>query len=240
LKAMKEYSSHRIVILAFNGVTLVDIVSLADVFHIASTEIPSKSYDVIVASEQGGLITASSGLQLGTQTLSELDPASIGTLIVVPGGGPATDPPIPTFLANWVRRHSEHFDRICSVCTGAFILAAAGLTENKKITTHWESTQELKRKFPQIDVQADSVFVKDGKIWTSAGFSAGIDVALGLVEDDFGYTTAISVAKKLIVFMKRPEGQPQLSAALSSQSSSGRSPFLSRARHPSRQGGSCP
>jgi transcriptional regulator GlxA family with amidase domain len=120
-------------------------------------------------------------------------------------------------LVDWIRRRAKSARRVASVCTGAFLLAATGLLDGRRATTHWSLCVELARKFPAVKVEPDPIFVRDGPIWTSAGVTAGIDLALALVEKDLGRTIALAVARYLVVFLKRPGGQAQFSTALSLQ-----------------------
>ncbi|WP_145206810.1 GlxA family transcriptional regulator [Sphingobium sp. B2] len=214
---------HRIVVLAFDRVTLSDIAGPVDVFHLtrdlleqidAAGRFPR--YELIVASLEGGPITASSGLQINTTALSDLAECPIDTLIV-PGGGPPSDPPIPPALVDWLRHEGDKPERICAVCTGIFLVAEAGLADGLRATTHWQAARALAKRFPQILVEADPIFLRDGKLWSSAGFTAGLDLALALLEQDYGHNAAIQMARNLVMFMKRPGGQSQFSAPLASQ-----------------------
>jgi transcriptional regulator GlxA family with amidase domain len=120
-------------------------------------------------------------------------------------------------LVHWVRERSSQARRTASVCTGAFLLAAAGILDGRRAATHWSFCAELARRFPAVRVESDPIFVHDGPIWTSAGVTSGIDLALALVEEDLGRTVALAVARYLVVFLKRPGGQAQFSTALSLQ-----------------------
>jgi transcriptional regulator GlxA family with amidase domain len=120
-------------------------------------------------------------------------------------------------LVDWVRRRAKQARRTASVCTGAFLLAASGLLDGRRAVTHWSFCAELSRRYPAVRVEPDPIFVRDGSVWTSAGVTAGIDLALALVEQDLGRTVALAVARYLVVFLKRPGGQAQFSAALSLQ-----------------------
>jgi transcriptional regulator GlxA family with amidase domain len=146
--------------------------------------------------------------------LEELGP--IDTLLVA--GAPAV-PPIAGDRAvlDWLRRTAPRCRRVGSICTGAFVLGAAGLLDGKRATTHWRFTRELARTHPRVTVEPDSLFVKDGPTYTSAGVTAGIDLALAMVEEDFGRTLALRIARELIVYLKRPGGQSQFSQQLEAQ-----------------------
>jgi transcriptional regulator GlxA family with amidase domain len=119
---------------------------------------------------------------------------------------------------DWLRQRTKNARRVASVCTGAFLLGASGSLDGRRAATHWSFCGELARRFPAVQVESDPIFVRDGSIWTSAGVSAGIDLALALVEEDLGRTAALAVARYLVVFLKRPGGQAQFSEALSLQS----------------------
>ncbi len=120
-------------------------------------------------------------------------------------------------LTSWLRRAARRSRRVSSVCTGAFLLARAGLLDERRATTHWEACDLLGRAFPMVRVEPDPIFVRDGNVYTSAGVTAGIDLALAMVEEDLGPSVALRVARNLVLFMRRPGGQAQFSAALAGQ-----------------------
>jgi transcriptional regulator GlxA family with amidase domain len=160
---------------------------------------------------------ASAGLGLATDRLPPID-ATLDTLMIAGGHGveaAAADP----VLVDWIRMRATKARRVASVCTGAFLLAASGVLDGRRAATHWSCCAELARKFPAVRVEPDPIFVRDGPVWTSAGVTAGIDLSLALVEQDLGRTVALAVARYLVVFLKRPGGQAQFSAALSLQAS---------------------
>ncbi len=133
-------------------------------------------------------------------------------------GGPGVDAAAANpVLVKWVSERANKARRVASVCTGAFLLAASGVLDGRRAATHWSYCAELARRFPNVRVESDPIFVRDGHIWTSAGVTAGIDLALALVEEDLGRTIALAVARYLVVFLKRPGGQAQFSATLSLQ-----------------------
>ncbi|EEF22378.1 HTH-type transcriptional regulator glxA, putative, partial [Ricinus communis] len=123
----------------------------------------------------------------------------------------------PPALVNWIVRRAPRVRRICSVCTGAFLLAAAGQLQGKRAATHWEWVDRLRELHPQVDVDADKIFINDGAIWTSAGVSAGIDLTLALIEEDYGHHVAIETARQMVMFIKRSGGQSQFSVPLAAQ-----------------------
>ena len=149
------------------------------------------------------------GLSVDTVALAQLDKATIDTLVVP--GAPAIEQAMldNTALVDWLRNASGQARRTASVCSGTFLLALAGLLEGRRAATHWAMCELLKQRFPSIEVDVDAIFVQQGQVWTSAGVSAGIDLALALVEADCGREVALQVARELVVFLKRPGGQAQ-------------------------------
>ena len=137
--------------------------------------------------------------------------------LLVPGGEGAEDAAADPALVDWVRERASEARRVASVCTGAFVLAAAGVFDGRRAATHWKYCAELAQRFPAVRVEPDPIFICDGSVWTSAGVTAGIDLALALVEEDLGRSVALAVARYLVVFLKRPGGQAQFSEALALQ-----------------------
>jgi len=175
-----------------------------------------KLYGIRVLSEDGGPVASSIGTSMDTQAFGR---TAFDTLLVtgiLEPGESTSD------LLRFVRRASTACRRTASICTGAFILAEAGLLDDRRATTHWQHARELQRRFPQIRVEDDRIFIIDGSVWTSAGMSAGIDLALGMVEKDFGATLARSVAQSLVVYHRRAGGQSQHSALLEMDAKSDR------------------
>lgn len=175
------------------------------------------SYQLFTASASGGDVQTAPGLMLPTVSVAALDPCRIDTLIV-PGGSAGSRPPRDPALSQWIGAHAQGIRRICSVCTGAFLLGPAGLLSGRRVTTHWRWTSELQRRFPDAHVEVDPIYINDGKLWTSAGVSAGIDLALALVARDRGKAAAMAVARNLVVYMTRSGGQAQFSVPLEAQS----------------------
>jgi transcriptional regulator GlxA family with amidase domain len=206
-------------VLAFPSVQLLDVTGPIQVFASANDfaaeagASPPYAIRVVAAARDG--VTASAGVGLAVTPLPSVD-ASLDTLIIAGGHGvdAATE---DRALVDWVRARADHARRVASVCTGAFLLAAAGLLDGKRATTHWSVCAELGRRFPAVRVESEPIFVRDGSVWTSAGVTSGIDLALALVEDDLGRAAALAVARYLVVFLKRPGGQAQFSTTLSLQ-----------------------
>lgn len=207
-------------LLAYPAVQLLDVTGPLQVFasanELAAEAGGTSPYLLRVLSKGGHQVTTSAGLGIATRPLSRAG-AALDTLIVAGGPGveAATSDPA---LVDWVRRRAERARRVASVCTGAFLLAASHVLDGRRAATHWSVCADLARRFPAVHVESDPIFVNDGPVWTSAGVTAGIDLALALVEQDLGRTVALAVARYLVVFLKRPGGQAQFSATLSLQS----------------------
>jgi transcriptional regulator GlxA family with amidase domain len=207
--------------LLFLDCSLLDFTGPLTAFDVANriNDTPAHPlYRLRVMSEQGGLLTSASGIAVATHAL---DPAPLDTLIVAGGAGPREGLLSPTLL-DYTRHAALHARRMASVCTGAFVLAAAGLLDGKRATTHWRMATRLQRMHPAVQVDSDKIFIRDGTIWTSAGISAGIDLALALIEEDHGTALAQAVARELVVYHRRPGGQSQFSSLLEMDPPSGR------------------
>ncbi|MFF6773165.1 GlxA family transcriptional regulator [Streptomyces sp. NPDC012637] len=173
-------------------------------------------YPIRTASLDGGPVRSHSGLRLLPDTsLAEAVADGPPHTLLVPGGE-GTRRPDPA-LVDWLRRYAPQAERLVSVCTGALLLAEAGLLDGHRATTHWVACDHLARCYPEVDVDPDPIFVRDGRVSTSAGVTAGIDLALALVEEDLGREVALSVARHLVVFLRRPGNQAQFSAQLAAQ-----------------------
>jgi transcriptional regulator GlxA family with amidase domain len=214
-----------IVIVAMPGGLAIDITGPADVFSCARQMVDSKckdpfgvNYQLLIASPTCELnVTTDSGLVITCQTSIFDITEKIDTLII--GGNSRERQKFPDLIV-WLKAHSASIKRVCSVCIGAFVLAEAGLLRNKNATTHWMHCTELSSRFEQIRVDPNSIFVKDGHIYTSAGASAGIDLSLALVEEDFGRDISLDIARTLVLYLRRPGNQSQFSNLLSQQFSS--------------------
>src|SRR5215831_18786646 len=209
----------RIEILAFQNVQLLDVAGPLQVFTSANAVAMQLGnaplYAPLVVSADAPVVTTSAGLALVTAPLPRAG-ATLDTLVIA--GGPGVHAAAADkVVLDWVRERANRARRTASVCTGAYLLAAAGLLDGRRAATHWMHCAELGRRFPTTRVEADPIFVHDGAIWTSAGVTAGIDLALALVEEDAGRTLALTVARVLVMFLKRPGGQAQFSAVLSQQ-----------------------
>lgn len=206
---MPRTRARGVAVVAYDGVRLLDVTAPLEVFSTASTL--GARYDITLLSPQGGPVTTAAGTQLLTAP-ADGHSDRIHTL-VVPGSPDLPHRPPPSGLLDTVRALHTRSWRTASVCTGAFALAAAGLLDGRRATTHWRHTATLTRLHPSVDVAPDALFVRDGRIHTSAGVSAGLDLALALVEADHGPDLAREVARDLVVFLQRPGGQSQFSVA---------------------------
>ncbi|WP_158928720.1 GlxA family transcriptional regulator [Acidisphaera sp. S103] len=189
------------------GFQIMDFAAVS-VFEFANLEADDTVYDVHLLSEAGGPVRSSVGIVVETTVPDE---AAFDTLIVF--GSTMVAPSTPGLLA-FLRETAPVSRRVGSICTGAFILAEAGLLDDRRATTHWFHARDLQARFPDVRVEEDRIFIIDGPVWTSAGMSAGIDLALAMVEKDLGSDVARSVAKKLVVYHRRAGGQSQYSALL--------------------------
>lgn len=201
------------------GAASLDVTGPLEVFALASaldledaqetppycTEIVAEAADAVVATAAGIRLLS----DVACASLEETD-----TLLVA--GGPVAER-VPDSLVQWVARIAPRARRVGSICTGAFILARAGLLDGRRATTHWAKAERLAKRFPEVLVEADCIYTKDGPVYTSAGVTAGIDLALALVEEDLGRTAALNVARMLVLYLKRPGGQSQFSTGLLAQ-----------------------
>ncbi len=202
--------------LAFNGADILDITGPLDVFTLANLLLQEASratpaYRIeLVGHVADGVVTTASGIRLLADVACS---ACVQTDTLLVPGGP--DPgAVAGELINWIRRTSPLARRVGSICSGAFLLARAGLLDGRRATTHWRMIEELQQRFPRIRVEADSIYIKDGPVYTSAGITAGIDLALALVEEDFDRVLALNVARMMVLYLKRPGGQSQFSTSL--------------------------
>ncbi|PSH69046.1 AraC family transcriptional regulator [Phyllobacterium brassicacearum] len=194
-------------IILFPGFQLLDLAA-ATVFEFANVTVGDPVYEVSLLSEEGGPVACSAGFSVGTVPFND---APFDTVLVV--GNNHAEPVSPRLL-DFLREVALRSRRIGSICTGAFFLAEAGLLDGRRATTHWFHARDFQRAYPQVKVEEDRIFIIDGPVWTSAGMTSCIDMALALVEKDLGAELAKSVAKKLVVYHRRAGGQSQYSALL--------------------------
>lgn len=213
--------TRRVVFVIFPDFQMLDLTGPMEVFAQADPGSGGgpRRYALEVTATAAGPVAASSGLPVvPARTLAEAaaDPEPIDTLVVAGGNG-TRQAVFDVELLDWLRTVGSTARRITSVCSGSFVLAVAGLLDGRRATTHWGSCDQLRRAFPGVAVEDDPIFVRDGPVWTSAGVTAGIDLALALIEDDHGPAVAREIAKQLVVFVQRPGGQAQFSTQLAAQ-----------------------
>ena len=197
----------RIGFVVLTGFQMMSVAALS-VFELANGETREPAYDVHLLSETGGLIRSSIGFNVVTEPFDDTD---FDTLIV--GGSAVVGSLTPGVIA-FLQQALERSRRVAATCTGAFTLAEAGLLDGRRATTHWQRARELQARFPKAKVEEDRIFIIDGQVWTSAGMTAGIDLALAMIEKDLGADLARAVARKLVVYHRRAGGQSQFSALL--------------------------
>jgi transcriptional regulator GlxA family with amidase domain len=213
-------AQRRVVVLCYPGGNLVDLAGPVQVFATANRSLTRQGgkppYEIITASEHGGPLLTNAGLPVLTSALKEIKAGTIDT-IVIAGGSPDHHVIEAPALVAWIKARAARARRICSVCSGTFVLAATGLLDGLRCTTHWQWAQRLQSLYPKLRVDPDPIYIREGALWTSAGVTAGMDLALALVEQDFGHRIAITVARDMVMFIKRPGSQSQFSVPLLAQ-----------------------
>lgn len=204
---------HRLFILAYGDCQLLDVTGPAAVFGAANESIGRTVYDLRILSPDGGLVTTNGGVALQSRKIG----GQPDTLLVAGGSKGLPGVIARADVRRWLRRAAPRCRRYGSVCTGAFVLAAAGLLDGKRVATHWASCDRLASRHPELSVDADSLYVVDGQVWTSAGVTTGIDMALALVEADLGAATANLIARHFVLYARRPGYQSQFSPLLQAQ-----------------------
>jgi transcriptional regulator GlxA family with amidase domain len=197
----------RIGVVVLPGFQVMSLAALS-VFEFANKEMDKPVYDVRLLSEAGGPVRSSIGISVATEAFRN---ANLDTLIV---GGSNMIGSLTPRVIKFLRLASRRYRRVASTCTGAFILAEAGVLDGRRATTHWNRARELQARFPKVKVEEDRIFIVDGPVWTSAGMTAGIDLALAMIENDLGADVARAVARRLVVYHRRAGGQSQFSALL--------------------------
>ncbi len=217
----RPHSPRNVVIVVYEDVQSLDLTGPLEVFTgaqqlIDATGRRDRGYAVTVVGPCGSPLSTSSGLVIAPHASLAQAPASIDTLIVCGGEG-ADRASAEGSLVAWLAGVAPSIRRVASVCTGAFVLAAAGLLDGRRAATHWASAAELARRHPRVVVDADPIHLRDGNVWTSAGVTAGMDLALAMVEEDLDRDAALTIARHLVLFLRRPGNQSQFSATLAAQ-----------------------
>lgn len=204
----------KVAIVIFDGVQALDVAGPLDVFAEANTYLPEhQKYEVSLVGYEAGPVSCSNGLQL-TLPHGYADFDTPFDLLLIAGGPQLPNAQPPADFLKWLQDQARGATRFGSVCNGAFVLARAGLLDGKEVTTHWENAERLADEFPEACVQPDRIFIRDGRLFTSAGVTAGIDLCLSLVAEDWGHELAVRVAKRLVVYIQREGGQSQYSPYL--------------------------
>jgi len=218
----KERPTRRVALLVLPGIHLTSLAGPVDAFVRASLTLTQSgkrrtpAYEVELLTPDSSPLFAGAGLSIAGGTCWREARSGIDTLLVLAGADlfrTGFDPD----LIDWLRERAQDVRRIGSVCAGAFVLAAAGILDGRQATTHWDLADELARRYPRIAVDGDRIYTQDGNIWTSAGVSAGVDVALAMVEEDHGHALALEIARRMVLFMRRGSGQRQFSSQLAAQ-----------------------
>ncbi|GAA1680239.1 GlxA family transcriptional regulator [Kribbella yunnanensis] len=209
LPGQPQIRTRRVAFIVYDGVTLLDVSGPLEVLHQANRG--TARYETVLVSPNGGTVTTAAGLSLaGTVKPNDVD--ELDTVVIA--GADQLAEQVPDDVRQTAAVLSDGAERVASVCTGAFVLAALGALDGRRATTHWRHAETLARKHPQVNVEPDALHITDGRYVTSAGISAGIDLTLALVEADHGPEVAREVARELVVFMQRPGGQSQFSTAI--------------------------
>jgi transcriptional regulator GlxA family with amidase domain len=213
---------HIAALFAFNEFQLMDVAGPAAVFGVANSTIGHDLYDVRIVSPAGGLVRSSCGVSLQSQATSKVPAHSVGTLLIAGGSSAALARAAKSAAARkWIPRCIRASARFGSVCSGAYLLAELGELDGLRIATHWASCDDLAKRFPDVRVDSNPLFVIDGKAWTSAGVTTGIDMALAMVERDVDRSVADKIAKFLVLYLRRPGYQSQFSDLMKVQASAG-------------------
>ncbi len=210
-------------IIGYEGVTALDIIGPAEAFACAvsgenGNSAQQRCYEILILARSEKPFTAESGIVFKPHATFGDAPA-LDTL-VIPGGSGLRMEGVSEHIAAWIKGKAARVRRVASVCTGLYALAQTGLIDGRHAATHWRFAQDLARRFPKLKVDADALFIKDGKFYSSAGVTAGIDLSLSMIEEDYGAGAALSVARELVVYLKRPGGQEQFSEPLQFQTRS--------------------
>lgn len=211
-----------VAVVAYDGIEILDAAGPIEVFEMVNRTLRERgeppAYALTLLAGAAGPVTTAAGVRLVADAAWEDAPASLDTLVVVGSpDGPLADALADRRLIAWLRQVAGRVRRLVSVCTGAFLLAEAGLLSGRRVTTHWLDVERLGRAYPALAVEPDAIYVRDGAVATSAGVTTCLDLTLALVEEDFGREMALAVARRLVLFLKRPGGQAQYSTQLRAQ-----------------------
>ncbi len=213
-KIERKLPTRQAVIFVYDGVQILDVAGTAQALTTANEEGAVPQYDLRLSALTAGLVTTASGFAIMAGSVPR---SGIIDTVFIPGGPGVHRLRLSTDAISTLQRLCRRAHRVCAICTGAFMLAETGMLDNRTAVTHWRSCARFAREFPKIVVDPEPLFVRDGHIWTTAGVTAGIDLTLSLIEDDHGAALASRVARRLVVYMKRPGGQRQYSEPMALQ-----------------------
>jgi len=212
----------RVLLVGYRDADGLDLFGPAEVFAEAVRQLRSPGYELVMSSVGGGAMMLTSGISVAAADLTIIRPQPTDIVIVAGGADEATEAAArDRALLGWLSRASRTVSRMSSVCDGAFVLASAGILDGRRAATHWYSCERLARLHPKVQVDREAIFVRDGRVWTAAGVSTGIDMALAMVEEDHGRKLADTVAAHLVLFLRRPGFQSQFSEELVAQTAAG-------------------
>ncbi len=212
--SFSEQTKRRVVVLLFDGVNALDVTGPVEAFSCAGTN-GEALYSIETWAVDAKHVKTESGLTFVADKTLQSHKADV---LLIPGGRGIRYAATLAKISHWLQSNHAKFDRIASVCTGAYVLAESGLLDGKTITTHWQYCVDLQTQYPSVNVQSDALFIREGKFYSSGGITAGIDLALDIIEDDFTAETAMAVARELVVFLRRSGAQAQYSVPLQAQS----------------------
>ncbi|GAA0465532.1 GlxA family transcriptional regulator [Parasphingorhabdus litoris] len=207
---------HSIAVLLFDNMNAIDVAGPVEAFSIIKEDDGTSRYSIQFWGLEKLTFETESGMRICAERIAPEDP--VAHTLIIPGGAGVRHPQTLSSLAHWLARYHHRFTRIISICTGAYALAEAGLLKGREVTTHWAHADDFEKRFPQVKLNADALFLNDGKYYSSGGVTAGIDLALDLIQDDFGQAAAVAVAREMVVFLRRPGAQTQYSLPLRLQS----------------------
>jgi transcriptional regulator GlxA family with amidase domain len=208
----------RVILVAYPGATSLDVAGPAEVFSGVAQVLRRPAYELLTASIGGGEVETTSSLRFVTRDLRSVRPRPDDTLLVAGAPeAPLSSAMTDAALVKWLRSAAPKVARVTSVCSGAFVLGAAGLLDGKRVATHWRGAKWFAELFPRAELDAKAIFVQDGTLWTSAGVTTGIDMSLAIVEQDHGRAVADAIAAELVLYLRRPGFQSQFSAELAAQ-----------------------
>jgi transcriptional regulator GlxA family with amidase domain len=218
-----DATTKKIGIIGYDGVQALDVVGPSDAFSMAadnSGDIEDVTYKVVILGLHRKAFVTESGLAIKPDCVLEKAP-ELDTVIVPGGRALRLESQVSERVGSWIRQRAARIRRIASVCTGIYGLAPSGLLDGRKVTTHWRFVRDVAQRFPSLQIEANAIFIKDGPFYTSAGVTAGIDLALALIEEDHGPAVSLAIAREMVVYLKRPGGQEQYSEPLQIQMTSG-------------------